>query len=463
LQESDNNLKKLDADLQKLNKQLAELNQKKDLSTSEITAAVDVKEAGTVSFHLGYLVKESAWFPTYDIRVQDISKPITLQMKANITQRSGEDWKDVKFFLSTGDPNENGTNPTLVPWYLKYYYPVSSNPTIIRGLMGEAAGLDVSGTLSGVVRDDKGIPVPGATVVAKGTNIATTTDASGTFALQISPGSTLVVSSVGYSPEEIRSTSGFATVTMRPTTAALNEVVVAGYESSSDSYGGYYYDRSYKQKKEKTDIATTTVYQPTTTIFEIQDPYSVPNDGKVYTVDINTYELNAFYEYYSAPKLDASAYLTAKITDWQDLNLLPGQANLFFEGTYLGNSLLDVTSAGDTLKLSLGKDKGVVIKRTLVKEFSQKKFMGSNKVDSRHYEIAVRNNKQQPINLILEDEFPISTNKEIEVEKLSYEGGKIDDDTKKITWYLNVDSKKETKIQLSYSVKYPKDKTLQLD
>ncbi|MEI9808906.1 MAG: hypothetical protein WDO16_14140 [Bacteroidota bacterium] len=85
------------------------------------------------------------------------------------------------------------------------------------------------------------------------------------------------------------------------------------------------------------------------------------------------------YEYYSAPKLDGSAYLTAKIIDWQELNLLPGEANLFFEGTYLGNSLLDVLNAGDTLNLSLGKDKGVVVKRTLMKRYSSKKFLGSNK------------------------------------------------------------------------------------
>ena len=74
-----------------------------------------------------YLVNQSEWYPTYDIRVQDIAKPLTLQMKANIKQQSGEDWKDVKLFLSTGDPNENGTKPTLIPWYLKYYYPVASN------------------------------------------------------------------------------------------------------------------------------------------------------------------------------------------------------------------------------------------------------------------------------------------------------------------------------------------------
>jgi hypothetical protein len=120
-------------------------------------------------------------------------------------------------------------------------------------------------------------------------------------------------------------------------------------------------------------------------------------------------------------------------------------------------------NAGDTLNLSLGKDKGVVVKRTLMKEYSSKKIFGSNKTDSRQYEIVIRNNKQQSIQLVVEDQFPVSTNKDIDVDKLSYESGKLDDDTKKVTWAMSVDSKKETKLQIGYSVKYPRDKTLQLE
>lgn len=461
LQESDRNLKKMDSDLQKFNKQLIELNQKKDLSTSEIIVAVDVKEAANASFHLSYLVTQSEWYPTYDIRVQDIAKSLTLQMKANLKQQSGEDWKDVKLFLSTGDPNENGTKPALLPWYLKYYYPIASSSILIRG-SSTIYGSQAPNIISGIVRDEKGVPVPGATVAVKGTNIATTTNASGNFLLQPPAGNnTIVVSYVGYGTQEIGNASGYANITLKEQAQALQEVVVGYSSEGSDDF--YYNGRSYKKKDAETAINTTTLYKPTTTVFEIENPYSVPNDGKIYTADINSYELNALYEYYAVPKLDADAYLTAKVVDWQELNLLPGQANLFFEGTYLGNSSLDVMNAGDTLKLSLGIDKGVVIKRTLLKEYSQKKFFGANKTDTRQYEIVVRNNKQQSVNIVVEDQFPISTNKDIEVEKLSHEGGRIDDDTKKITWNLTVDPKKETKLQLGYSVKYPKDKTLQVE
>jgi len=462
LQDDEHSLKKMDVDLQKINKQLIELNQKKDLSTSEIIVAVDVKEATNVSFRLSYLVKQSEWYPTYDIRVQDIAKPLTLQMKANIKQQSGEDWKDVKLFLSTGDPNENGTRPTLMPLYLKYYYPVASSPLMIRGITS-IYGSQATNMISGIVRDEKGAPIFGATVAAKGTSIATVTDASGNFSLQSPSGNTtIVISYVGFGTQEVKNASGYTAITLKEDTANLSEVVVTGYGSpGADDF--YYNNKSYKKKNDETAISATTLYKPTTVVFEIEDPYSVPNDGKTYTVEISGYDLNASYEYYAVPKMDANAYLTAKITDWQELNLLPGEANLFFEGTYLGNSSLDVLNAGDTLKLSLGIDKGVVIKRTLLREYSEKKFLGANKTDSRQYEIVIRNNKQQPVNIILEDQFPISTNKDIEVEKLTYEGGKLDEDTRKITWNLTIDAKKDAKLQLGYSVKYPKDKTLQLE
>jgi uncharacterized protein (TIGR02231 family) len=265
---------------------------------------------------------------------------------------------------------------------------------------------------------------------------------------------------------------------MNTDSKTLSEVVVTGY-GLEGKVAGLQIDNEESNKskialrgisslrnndfKRAENSITTIGYQPTTTVYEIKEPYTILNDGKTYMADIDGYEVKAQYEYYAAPKIEADAFLTAKIIDWQELNLLPGEANIFFEGTFLGKSLLDVANAGDTLNLSLGKDKGVVVKRTLLKDFSSKRFIGSNKTDTRQYEIVVRNNKQQSINIVVEDQFPVSTQKEIEVQDRKYDGARLDDDTQKITWQMAVDTKKENKVNFKYEVKYPKDKVLQLD
>lgn len=470
--ETDRTIKKMEQELQKINKQLIELNQKAETSTSEIHVTVNAKETTNSNFTITYLVKQSGWFPTYDIRVKDISSPINLQYKANVFQSSGEDWKDVKLFLSTGNPNENGTSPAISPWYLKYVYAYQPVTNIIQGA-------NYAGMATGRITNEKGEAVPFATVKVKGTNTGVMADANGFFTLKMPAGSaTLNISSAGMETTEVIATGGYANVTMQASNQKLEEVVVTGYDLQGKVAGVQINDddernpkirirgiASIKDKdfRRAENNLTAISYQPTTTVYEIKEPFTILNDGKTYMADIDGYEMKAQYEYYAVPKVEPDAYLTAKITDWQELNLLPGEANIFFEGTFLGKSLLYVANAGDTLKLSLGKDKGVAVKRTLLKDYSAKKFIGSNKTDTRQYEIAIRNNKQQPISIIVEDQFPISTQKEIEVQDRKYEGARLDDDTQKITWQLTVDSKKENKLNFKYQVKYPKEKILQLD
>ena len=462
ISEIEKDIKKFETENEKINNQLRALNEKKNLSTSELLVTVTAKEATSANFQVSYLVKKASWYPTYDIRVKDINSPINLECKANVSQQSGEDWKDIKLSLSSGNPGEDGTRPTLYPFYLHY---ISAEAAANISKQRQLSSMYGSNTFFGKVTTPSGEPVPYASVIIKGSKTAATTNNEGFFSL---PGtdlaSTLVVTSVGYESVEVLGSRGYMSVILPESVKQLQEVVVTGYSTGNSSYD-YSYDKSsnYKRKKDESAITTTTSYQPTTTVYDIEEAYTVLNDGKTYTADIASYEMKADYEYYAAPKVAAEAYLTARVTDWQELNLLPGEANLFFEGTFLGKSLLDVANAGDTLNLSLGKDKGVVVKRTLLKEYSQKKFLGSNRTDSRQYEITVRNNKSQPIHITIEDQFPISTTKEIEVDDKTAKDARVDENTQKITWLLTVETKKEEKRVMGYSVKYPKERKVAVE
>ncbi|MGE0089498.1 MAG: DUF4139 domain-containing protein [Bacteroidales bacterium] len=197
--------------------------------------------------------------------------------------------------------------------------------------------------------------------------------------------------------------------------------------------------------------------------FKIDVPYTIPSNGKAQVVQINEYQLNATYTYYSAPKINTDAFLLAKITGWAEYSLLPGQANIFFEGTFVGNSSINPTITQDTLDLSLGRDQSIVITRTKIKDFESKKLLGVNKKETFGWEISVRNNKNAGIAIIIEDQFPISKNKEIEVEQIEKSNARLNETLGKLTWEMNLNPQETKKVQIKYSVKYPKDRIVQID
>jgi uncharacterized protein (TIGR02231 family) len=201
----------------------------------------------------------------------------------------------------------------------------------------------------------------------------------------------------------------------------------------------------------------------TTFQFVIEQSYNIPSDGKQHTVNVQERTIDALYEYYCAPKLDKDVFLTARITGWEEMNLLNGEANLYYEGTYLGKAMLNTQNTGDTLDISLGRDKNIAVTRIKQKEFSRKQVFGSNKTDERRWEISIRNKKSLPINMVVEDQYPTSTDKDIVVEKGEAKEATLDEATNKLTWRLKIDATKEKKIGFSYSVKYPKSSRIILE
>jgi len=203
--------------------------------------------------------------------------------------------------------------------------------------------------------------------------------------------------------------------------------------------------------------------QATTFRFDIKTPYDVPADGKAYVVHIGTHDLPAEYEYYAAPKLDPYAYLTARLTDWQEYRLLPGQANLFFEGTYLGQSQLNPNVATDTLSFSLGRDEGIAITRNKGKKYSERQFIGGKQMKTIAWDIEIRNNKRQDIQIVIEDQFPVSTNEKIEVELLQHRGAEVMELQGKLRWEFDLNAGKRKELSFGYEVKYPKSARLVLE
>jgi uncharacterized protein (TIGR02231 family) len=194
--------------------------------------------------------------------------------------------------------------------------------------------------------------------------------------------------------------------------------------------------------------------------FEIKIPYSVPSDRKPYIVSVQDYTVNASYRYFAAPRLDKDAFLIARITGWDQYNLLSGDANVFYEGMFVGTSYIDAQSTKDTLEVSLGRDKNVVVDRVKLKDFSEKKTMGATRKETHGYDIEIRNKKKAEIELYIEDQVPLSQNKELEIALEESSGGKKNDESGKVSWNMKVAAGETKKLRFVYSLKYPKEKIL---
>lgn len=368
-------IKKEEIEALKITNQISQITGNRGAETSVIVVTVLANNANSANFSLSYFINDASWIPSYDLRVKDISKPLSLTFKANINQDSGEDWKDVKLSLSTAEPRQQGNAPVLNTWYIE----PTPQVRMMKFLAPE------------IKRDEE---------------------------VSFEKIATLMYGS-----------AGLADSTLVGRVAGVN---------------------------------ITTNYQQTAKSFDFPQLYSIEDGSENFQVDLKPLEIPAMYEYYVAPKYDKDAFLTAKIIDWEQYDLMAGNMKLYFEDTYLGDSYLNVNNQ-DTLSISLGRDKGVIVSRTKSTDFRKKQSLGSNKTDSRGYEIVLRNTKRQAINVTIEDQFPISKAKEIEVNDQEADEAEINKETGKITWKLVLEPNKEKKLKHKFTVKSPKSMIFSLD
>lgn len=194
--------------------------------------------------------------------------------------------------------------------------------------------------------------------------------------------------------------------------------------------------------------------------FEIKTPYDIPADGKPYIVDVTSYNLPATFQYSCVPKMEKEAFLLARITGWEDLELVEGQANVYFGGIYVGQSYIYTRSVDDTLDLSFGRDQKLVVTRTKLKEFNNEKSSAMTKKETYSFEINVKNTRKIPVVVKLQDQIPVSQDAEIIVDASEISKGVLDPATGIITWNMTIQPGETQKVVLTYSVKYPKSKSV---
>ena len=223
----------------------------------------------------------------------------------------------------------------------------------------------------------------------------------------------------------------------------VDELVLSAYASEN-------------KKEDSYDMPVSVSESQTNFTFNIDIPYDIPSKPLPTIAVLQTPTVKASYQYTTIPKLSEYAYLVASMTEWQGLNLLNGDVNLYFENNYVGTTFLDTKAFGDTLKLSLGKDESISVKRTKAKTFTEKNFIGSKVTETRNWEITITNGKKQDVDIDFEDQIPVSTNEKVKVKLLEQGGSSYNASTGILKWVIKIKSLETKKIQFSYSVEYPK-------
>ncbi|CAI2098337.1 Uncharacterized conserved protein [Serratia fonticola] len=195
------------------------------------------------------------------------------------------------------------------------------------------------------------------------------------------------------------------------------------------------------------------------TRFSISLPYNIASDGKGHSVTIKDVDVQGDYRYVVVPKIEPDAFLQVQLKDWEQLNLLPGKSSIFFEGSFVGQGDINIADAKETLDLSLGRDKKVIVNRENGKQLTSKaEFFGNSVSQQYSFVTSVKNTRKEPIKLVVMEQMPLSRDSAITIDGLKYDGASYDKDTGNVQWTLDLPANQSEKFTLSYTVKYPKDK-----
>lgn len=484
---------------------------KKRLPGSRILIQLECERDVEVNMELSYYITSAGWEPTYDFRMEDISKPFQVIYNANLFQSSGEHWENANIRLSTADPSLTADKPQLEPWILGQ--PVNRSSHVKQRSSGSVQGTVADAGSQQFIANANVILLAGERTTA-----SAITDAQGKFNFKPVPTGNYVIqiSYVGYQTisQALNVTADFATTQnfyMQANTIAMREQPVPtfqqpkyvpheNYQNYSGGAGapmGSYnspasmrvdnealspasYEEVSRLKTKKVrkvnpvvpmqvsdnqpiapeDLFSTLKETLTEIEYSIKVPYTIRSDGQDHVIRIKESSVPAHFVYYAVPKLESDVFLVAEIADWQQLRLLSGKVSVYFEGTFTGQSFINADLPGDTLEISLGRDKDILVKREGNKMLNDKKIMGNYVKETFAWDISIKNNKNSVVNLILEDQFPISQRKSVEVELLETSGAKIDKDNGKLSWDLNLEAGGKKTLSTKFSVKYPKQTTL---
>lgn len=421
--------------LNRVNAQLSQESAKNIKAVGVLKLNLSSPMATSTDFVVTYFTKNASWVPYYDINVSSAQEKINIASKAKVAQTTGLDWDKVKLALSTATPSVNKEAPLFDAWFIDFQQPSVSN-----ALRGKVAGLSSAKVAqNSYAYDDaaferREVNIRGASSIAE--------TAKPIYVVNGEVMSDLEFGSID--PDMIASVSVLkdASATSMYGSRAANGVIMVTTKGLENLVN-----------REDGELSA---------VYNIDLPYTIQGNGKTQSIDLQSHSVSATFKHYAIPKLDPEVFALAEISDWQNLGLLSGKANVTYDGTYVGETVINTTSTQTKLTLTLGVDKRVNVKREKLQDFSSKKTFGREIRQELVYKISVKNNQNKPINLVLKDQYPISKQKEIEVELLKdlSPTTHTNEEVGVWVWEFELGAGQTKEFKTGYTIKYPKDRMI---
>jgi len=204
----------------------------------------------------------------------------------------------------------------------------------------------------------------------------------------------------------------------------------------------------------------------TSVLFEITSKSTILNDNQPHKVNILIEDLSAEFTYAIIPKLSQYAYLKAKIKNETEYPFLPGETNIFLDGSFVANSTLKLIAPTEEFETSLGVDEGIKVEHKLIKKYKKNTGLISKKNNIVfEYQTIITNNKKHTHKIINYNQLPISQHEDISIELIDPKYKEDTDDLKinkekKIAWHFELAPATKKVIDFKFSVESPKDKIL---
>jgi hypothetical protein len=509
-------LKDIKSNVFKIDRQIAELNSEK----ARISSLIDKLLAKEINSYnrvivtvkcdsplvgnlvIKYMSQFAFWLPEYDFRVKRVGEPLQMVYNAKVHQQTGEDWEDVQLTLSTGNPNLNPVCPELDKWVLGKKQ--TSNYKSIIARSSESKGSTSVKLI--LVDSESQEPIPFANIVLEKSGsvvYGTSTDFDGNAIMRsVEPGIyDLKATFVGYDTRIIPSViikRGFVNefvIGLNSSMVQLDVVEILDYEFplidkeeptigetvSVDDYmsrgrsgnGGKRSGVNSRFEKTKGDIGQhakitnlidNEIDQVVSQIkYVIKEKYSIKSDNKEHMISIKQVDIPVEYEYRSVPKLDNGVFLTARVANWEALNLKEAHSTIYYQGTFVNSGILTFSGMDDTLSISLGRDQNIIVERKVNKEKSEQTILRNSVKENIAYDIEIRNNSTASITVVIEDQYPVSELKSMESELIRTDGAQVNSKTGILTWKLKIEGRGKKTVSTEYKVEYPKGYYLNLD